>query len=403
MESCLISRSGTPKIVGADLCDDQGERNTAEESRRCQSPPALNFEPCVNSTRAASIVEEPQAVPKPLKRRPRVPRKLQRQRGIGQASSLLTSSNANPQCPASSSTVSSPTETEKLPSDMFVRTLPRPSFECADSRAERFRDNGESWFGTADPRFDGKDSSFDGETPEEAQPRQYWSKQSRRQSYWTPDTPSDPSSTENLFVGPGGRDRLSEGSYWFTPDFEHDGCQILYEVDELCPVGNETRPNVFISFCAKESRNAFAVAQTTLELSGYTVFDASVDLNNPSINEMTDRVRKCDIFLVILSPRYFGSKYCCAEAVAAMRGAKFVQPIYDRDSFPLPKVMEWKDMGCSDSDIHNYVYSANAVPILCMQDQAATRTGFLRQLKKRYQAFLFSRAQDDMTRTVQPN
>lgn len=72
---------------------------------------------------------------------------------------------------------------------------------------------------------------------------------------------------------------------------------------------------IFISYSSVDSDDVFKLLLSSLGVAGFDVFDP-INLVNPSRAEMQAEVQKSKVLIAVLSPGYFESQWCCAEAMA---------------------------------------------------------------------------------------
>lgn len=131
---------------------------------------------------------------------------------------------------------------------------------------------------------------------------------------------------------------------------------------------------VFISHANDDSANVFKLVLSTLQARGLDVFDP-IKLVDPGIPEMESRVAASDLMIAVLSPKYFESEYCCAEAAAAVRAGVTIIPVYDGDKWhhraEESEVLAWRDVETlhSTAALRNHVYSGNLVRVIDTQNQ----------------------------------
>lgn len=128
--------------------------------------------------------------------------------------------------------------------------------------------------------------------------------------------------------------------------------------------------SVFISHRSRESVDTFRLLVAALG-ENFDVFEPVRDLRRPSEAEMRERVRQSDIVLVVLSPGYFNSPYCRAEADEAMQQRRVAIPVYDGVLHLHDTVMGWLDVETDPPtrNLRRYVYSGNIVRVNDPQDQ----------------------------------
>lgn len=167
------------------------------------------------------------------------------------------------------------------------------------------------------------------------------------------------------------------------------------------PASPTDRPRVFISYRADDSRGLFRHLSDVFTAHGWHVFQPNTDLVNPCIDEMAAAVRESTFVVVILSPTYFDSKYCCAEATAAMKAKKPTIAVYDGDNYrctgsPDCEVMSWKKEArksgwwwwestrtFATKQLRDFVYEQNVVRARDAHDGRYTTTTLLATLYKR--------------------
>lgn len=98
--------------------------------------------------------------------------------------------------------------------------------------------------------------------------------------------------------------------------------------------------DVFISYFAKQSDATFDLLLHSLSLSGLKVFNQKRDLAGAQVNieAMELHVQHSRLMLILLSPGYFKSLYCCAEVMAADKAGIPVLTVYSSRQFSQEKI-----------------------------------------------------------------
>lgn len=133
---------------------------------------------------------------------------------------------------------------------------------------------------------------------------------------------------------------------------------------------------VFISYVEGESAEVYTALHGILRGKGFSVFHGRTQLVKSTTDEMRDFVRGANVFIAVLSPGYFRSKYCRAEADEAINSGVGVIPVFDGDTYPYRKksweVTQWKDIATLDPktgqdtsvDLRKIVYKENLVRVI---------------------------------------
>lgn len=146
-------------------------------------------------------------------------------------------------------------------------------------------------------------------------------------------------------------------------------------------------PRVFLSYDQKEGRHIFNVIAVAMAERGFHLFDPA-NQKVPSPQELQQTVSESDVFLVILTPGYFLSKSCCAEARAALDANVLVVAVNDDDENPFVEgsnLFKLKDDGPQGTEaIREYVFSNVIVPVISTVDQIGVVRNFLTTLNARH-------------------
>ena len=90
------------------------------------------------------------------------------------------------------------------------------------------------------------------------------------------------------------------------------------------------RHDGFVSYFAQEQEAIFDKLRDVLMTAGLEMFNQKRDLSGVDVNrqEMEDHARGSKLVLALLSPGYFGSKWCRAEVEAADKAGVTIVPVF---------------------------------------------------------------------------
>lgn len=161
----------------------------------------------------------------------------------------------------------------------------------------------------------------------------------------------------------------------------HNNSLIQYEMGAKRTEQVAQGTKIFISYFARESQAVFAQMTTVLTALGYDVFEpASVGgLQNPSEIEMRANVANSSLLLAIMSPGYFDSKWCMAEADEAMKRKIVSLPVVNGDDYTINNVMGF--LTKSGTPQAKYIFSKNVIKVIDRFDQKTTTKNFVQAVK----------------------
>lgn len=143
-----------------------------------------------------------------------------------------------------------------------------------------------------------------------------------------------------------------------------------------------SRPKIFVSYFSQESQAVYALLASTLVSLGYDVFEPSSvnGLMNPSESEMRANVANSKLFIAVISPGYFGSKWCMAEADEAMRRNITAVPVMNGDDYTINMIMGYKE--ATGSDQARYIFRKNVIKVVDRCNQTTAIKDFSQACQK---------------------
>lgn len=165
------------------------------------------------------------------------------------------------------------------------------------------------------------------------------------------------------------------------------------------PSSPEREHDIFVSFRSDEGAEIIRNVTATFEPLGLKVFNPVLQLKDPSAEEMRRHVSRSRVCVVVITAKYFESKWCCIEALAAMEANVPIIPVYDGTKYLYAhgppndrNPMYWKAehpgyhslaKGDEGQALRNFVFRRNLLPATSDVDQAKATADLIAAVKTR--------------------